>query len=571
MKILPKKFIFFSTLALLVGCSGQSSTESSKNSKASIEDNVIRIVEQTKPATVFPQKITNTVERLIASQIHEGLVKFNPKDLTIEPGLAESWEIDVKNKIILFHLRKGSTFQNAESSAEKGDEITSKDVKYTFELLSTKSAQNLHFNTVCKDRIVGANEFYNKDSKNDKIDLKGFKIIDDYTFSIELLNTPGTFLEILANPVAAIISKKAYESLHENLYVGAGPFTLDKKSSTETHFVLFKNKNYYAKDKEGNSLPYIDSLIFDIVATSEDALDKFEHSNIDFINYIPTSQVSRVVSENIKSFKNPPKYVLNQNAEMVNSYYLFNSNKAPFNNKKLRQAINYAIDRSKLIDRVLLGQAYGPAIYGIVPPTFDYYNTKNIVGYDLNIEKAKTLLREAGYPNAKGLPEIQLILNSGKSRNSSVAVEIQKQLKTNLNIDITFESVTELEKISMETGGKSDLYNSAWAADYPNPESFLSVFYSNKTLDNSVNGAYPNTTNYSNKEFDKFYQLGRDAINKDSAISFFMKAEQILMNDAPIIPLWYEGNYRLIKFRVKNFYSNPIGYCDFSQVKVLNN
>jgi peptide/nickel transport system substrate-binding protein len=331
---------------------------------------------------------------------------------------------------------------------------------------------------------------------------------------------------------------------------------------------LYKNANYYGKDKDGNSLPYIDSLIFDILATSEDALDKFEHGNIDFINYVPSSQVSRIVSENIQSFKNPPKFLLNQNAEMINSYYLFNTHKAPFNNVKLRQAINYAIDRNKLVDVVLLGQAFGSANHGVVPPTFDFYKTSALKGYAFDVEKAKTLLKEAGYPNAKGLPEIQLIINSGRSRNSSVAAEIQKQLKTNLGINITFETVTGAEKIMMETNEKGEIYNSGWAADYPSPESFLSVFYSNQLPEMAGTPLYPNSTNYRNKDFDKFYELGRDASSKDSAAAYFLKAEQILINDAPMIPLWYEGTCRLIKYRIKNFYSNPLGYFDFSQVKV---
>lgn len=523
-------------------------------------DKVVRIAEVITPVSIFPHRITNVVEGLIASQIHEGLVRINPKDLTLTPGLAEKWEISADGKTITFHLRKGLKFQNNE-------EITSKDVKFTFELLCTDRPGNVQFETVCKDRIVGANEYYMASAKGPKADLKGFKIIDDLNFSIELLNSPNIFLEILANPVASIISEEAYSVKKEDSFVGAGPFILDEKTSTKTHYALYKNSNYYAKDKDGKSLPYIDSVIVDIVSSTEVALQRFQNGNVDFIGSVPSNQLKQVVEENIKSFKgSPPVFILDQRPEMGTSYYVFNVNKAPFNNLKLRQAINYGIDRGKIIDRVLNGQAYGPAINGIVPPTFEFYKSYTVKGYDIDIEKAKKLLAEAGYPNGKGLKEVQLIVNSGNSRNNTVAAEIQKQLKNNLNINITFESLPNPEKFELQQQGKGDIFRDGWVADYPSPESFLSIFYGEPITADMTRMTYPNTIKYKNAEYDKYYKMGRDAVDRDSAAVNFLKAEQILMDDAPLLALWYESNCRLIKTRLKNFHVNPIRYFDFTQV-----
>jgi oligopeptide transport system substrate-binding protein len=540
---------------------------SCKNDGSGTEDNefkggnkVVRIAEVITPVSIFPHRITNVVEGLIASQIHEGLVRINPKDLTLTPGLAEKWEISADGKTITFHLRKGLKFQNNE-------EITSKDVKFTFELLCTERPGNVQFETVCKDRIVGANEFYMASANGPKADLKGFKIIDDLTFSIDLLNSPNIFLEILANPVAAIISEQAYKVKKEDSFVGAGPFILDEKTSTKTHYALYRNSNYYAKDKDGKSLPYIDSVIVDIVSSTEVALQRFQNGNVDFIGSVPSNQLKQVVEENIKSFKgSPPVFILDQRPEMGTSYYVFNVNRPPFNNLKLRQAINYGIDRGKIIDRVLNGQAYGPAINGIVPPTFEFYKSYTVKGYDIDIEKAKKLLAEAGYPEGKGLKEIQLIVNSGNSRNNTVAAEIQKQLKNNLNINITFESLPNPEKFELQQQGKGDIFRDGWVADYPSPESFLSIFYGEPITADMTRMTYPNTIKYKNAEYDKYYKMGRDAVDRDSAAVNFLKAEQILMDDAPILALWYESNCRLIKTRLKNFHVNPIRYFDFTQV-----
>jgi oligopeptide transport system substrate-binding protein len=551
---------------LLSSCKGDDH-ENSGNNKFEGGNKVIRIAEVTAPTSIFPHKLTNAVEGLIASQIYEGLVRINPKDLGLMPGLAEKWEISADGKAITFHLRKGVKFQSCGPLKDKSNEITSKDVKFTFQLLCTDRPGNVQFHTVCKDRVVGANEYYEASSKGKPGDLKGFKIIDDYTFSIELLNSPNIFLQILANPVAGILNEEAYQAQKENCNVGAGPFVLDEKSTTKTHYVLYKNVDYYGKDKSGNALPYIDSLIIDIVPTSEAALKGFQDGKYDFITSVPSSQLRQIVEDNIKSFKgNPPKFILDQRPEMISAYYLFNIHEKPFNDPKVRQAFNYAIDRNRIIDRVLFGQAYGPAVHGIVPPTFSFYNINDLKGYDLDIEKAKKLLKEAGYADGKGFPEVQLYVNSGNTRNNTVAAEIQKQLKSNLNVNLTFESLPNGEKFTLQVKGKGNMYRDGWVADYPSPESFLSIFYGEQVSADTSRMSYPNTIRYKNNEYDKYYKMGRDAANRDSASVYFLKAEQILINDAPLMPLWYESNCRLIASRMKNFYSNPLRYFDFSQV-----
>jgi oligopeptide transport system substrate-binding protein len=556
-------------LFLLASCGDKNKGEKGTPEGSGGGNKVLRIAEVTSPMSVFPHKLTNAVEALIACQIHEGLVRLNPKDLSVIPGLAEKWEISPDGKTITFYLRKGVKFQEEGPLKGKNQEFTTKDVKFTFELLCTDRPDNLHFQTVCKDRMVGANEFYLNSKKPEAQELKGLKIIDDYTFSIELLNSPTIFLEILANPVAAIVNKTAYDAAKDNMNVGLGPFCLDTKTSNKAHIALYRNVNYYGKDKSGRSLPFLDSIIIDIVASSEDALNGFKAEKFDFISSVPSGQLKNLVEENISSFKgNKPKFILEQRPEMLSSYYVFNVNKAPFNNLKLRQAINYGIDRDRIIERVLFGQAHGPAVNGIVPPSFSFYRSTSIKGYSLDIPKAKALLKEAGYPNGEGLPEIQLYINSGNTRNNSVAVEIQKQLKNNLGVNVTFESLPNAEKFYLQVKGKGDMYRDGWIADYPSPESFLSVFYGEPVTNDTSHMAFPNTIKYKNAEFDKYYKMGRDAINRDSACVYFLKAEQILVNDAPLIPLWYDSNCRLITNRVKNFQSNALRYYDFTQVTI---
>lgn len=566
MNIITKYGFIIALTAFLAACGGGKDGDNTKRPEGS--GGAIRIAEVTPPKNIFPQAITTQIEGLIVSQIHEGLVRLNPKTLEPIPGLAEKWEISPDGKTITFHLRKGAFFHNSEDG-KNGAEVTSKDVKFTFELLCTDRNTNMHFATVCKDRIVGANEFFEASSKGQKVELTGFKIIDKHTFSISLNNASAIFLQILANPVTSIISEEAYKSQFENLRVGAGPFVYDTKSTSPKRIVLTRNTNYYGKDEQGNALPYLDSVAIDILNSTEEGLSAFKEGRCEYIGSIPSNAVRNIVEENIKDFENnPPAFILERSSEMVSQYYVFNINKPPFNNVKVRQAFNYAIDRDKIIDKVLQGQAYGPGSYGITPPTFEAYKVGDIKGYNFDPEKAKKLLMEAGYPGGVGFPEVALVVNSGNTRNNTVAAEIQRHLRENLSVNITFESLSNNEKYKLQHKGQGNIFRDGWIADYPSPESFLSVFYGEPIPSDTGKISYPNTQRYLNKEFDKYYKMGRDARQKDSSYVYFMKAEQILMNEAPLMVLWYESNYRLISSKLKNFVVNPLRYFDLTRVMI---
>lgn len=566
MNIISKYTCVVVLTSILMACGGGKEADQGQRPEGS--GGSIRIAEVTPPKNLFPQAITTQIEGLIASQIHEGLVRLNPKTLEPIPGLAEKWEVSADGKTITFHLRKGAYFHDGEDG-KKGSEVTAQDVKFTFELLSTDRLTNMHFATVCKDRIVGANEYFEATSKGQKAELTGFKIIDKYTFSINLNNASGIFLQILANPVTSIISEEIYKTQYENLKTGAGPFIYDTKLSTPKRIVLTRNPNYYGKDEKGNSLPYLDSVVVDILNSTEEGLTAFKEGKCEYVGTIPSNSVRMIVEENIKDFENnPPAFILERSSEMVTQYYVFNINKTPFNNVKVRQAFNYAIDRDKIIDKVLQGQAYGPGSYGITPPSFEMYKVGDIHGYNFDSEKAKKLLMEAGYPGGVGFPEVSLVVNSGNTRNNTVAAEIQRHLKENLNVNITFESLSNNEKYRLQHKGLGNIFRDGWIADYPSPESFLSVFYGEPIPADTAKTSYPNTQRYINKEFDKYYKMGRDARQKDSSYVYFMKAEQILMNDAPLMVLWYESNYRLVSSKLKNFVVNPLRYFDLTRVMI---
>lgn len=520
------------------------------------------MAENTDIGSLFPLSVTNQVEALVVGQIQESLLKLDSKTLEIKAGLTEKWEISGDGKIITFHLVKGAHFQDDKCYKDgKGPEITSKDVKFTIESIATQTEDNYQYNTILKDRLVGVNDFFDKKSTS----ISGLKIIDDYTFSMELVNPSLSFMKLLANPAAAIVNETAIKAYGKDLKTGAGPF-MYSASSTKDKIVLAKNPHYFLKDSAGYTLPYLDTVIVRIMPSIEDGLLLFEEGKVDLVNMLPSLRVKDIVEKNIKEFvSNPPKSLLQREPEMMSQFYVFNTKQKPFDNPKVRQALNYAIDREKLVDNVLQGQAIGAAIYGITPNTFAGYDIKKIKGYNLDIEKAKKLLTEAGYPDGKGFPEARILINSGNSRNSSVAVEVQKQLKANLNINVNFESLPNVQKYDLQMHGKSDIYRDAWVADFSSPESFLSLFLGDGVPSDPLMSSFPNTSRYQNTTYDLYFKKGRDSNIKDSSYTYFMKAEQVLIDDAVIIPLWYEGSYRLLSNNVKHLNLNAMRYYDLTR------
>jgi oligopeptide transport system substrate-binding protein len=571
---MKKIFVFSALVALAItSCSGDKSGNGDKPVAKGdkVYGGCLRVSESDSYQTLSPVAITDAVSGFIATQIHDGLVKLNMSTLKVEPSLAEKWEIDPSGTKYTFFLKKGAFFQDNECfSGGTGREIKAADFKYSFDLLCKKTDNNENFVTTLKDRVAGANECF--DSGKD--DVVGIKVLEDYKLEITLVKPSTVFLQILAEPACAVVSKEAVEKYGKDIKTGAGAFIFDAAASNKEKVVLKRNPNYHAQDTLGNKLPFLDSILVYFIPTKEQELSMFKDGKLDMITSLPSQSVKEMVENQIKDFQtNPPKYLLDNSPEMITQYYTFNTKKAPFDNVKVRKAINYAINRQKIVDDILNGQAYGPGIKGVTPPTFtiDGYDISNLNGYDFNVTEAKKLLAEAGYPNGKGFPSVKVILNSGGARNSNVVVEIQKQLMENLNINIDFDVVPYAKKLEEARSGRADIIRDAWIADFPSPESFLNLFYGTSVPADINTPSFPNTSRFQNAEFDKYYAMGRDAISKDSSMAYFLKAEQILLNEAPMMPLWYEGNYRLTQFYVKNAFTNPMRYRNYAGVFIKQN
>ncbi len=564
---------FIIVLFILPGCKENKVKEIRKPKGGVIFGGALRISEVEAWQTLFPIAIADNISAEIANQIYEGLLKFNTKDLSVIPGLAEKWELDNSRTVYTFHLKRGAHFQDNDCFANGiGREVKAQDFKFSFELLCTQRKDNNSYPLIFKDILKGANRYYEAsvDGKP-AFGVEGIKVIDDYTLQLILDKPHYTFIYSLALPATVVIPKEAIEKYGIKSTVGSGPFVFASQDEASKSVVLVRNEKYHGQDKLGNQLPYLDSVIIKTFKTEQLAYDEFAKENIDLVYRLPAESIKEIVQQNIADFQSMnPKFILELSPQMSTQFYEFITQAGTFKDKRVRQAISYAIDRSRIVDNVLNGEAYMPGIYGVTPPVFSKYNNTHISGYNYDVAKAKVLLAEAGFPDGRGFPKITLELNSGGARNTNVALEVQKQLKENLNINMDLLLVPFARKINDEKNANGEFFRSSWIADYPNPSSFLQLLYGKTVPSKIEDPSVPNVSRYINTKFDELFEKGLAASSIEEGYKYFLQAEQIAMNDAPLLILWYDANYRLLNSKVKGLQNNPIQYRDFSETYISN-
>lgn len=201
-----------------------------------------------------------------------------------------------------------------------------------------------------------------------------------------------------------------------------------------------------------------------------------------------------------------------------------------------------------------------------MPPSFPNYSSSSIKGYKFDPQKARTLLAEAGYPNGKGFPvDISLLLNSGGERNIEVAEAIQKMLADNLSISIKLNVLPFPQKLNLENNGQAQFWKSGWVADYPDPQTFLDIFYG-KLVPDVTSPSPVNSGRYKSALFDSLYEAALKESDMQKRFKLFEKADQVAIDDAAYMPVYYDNASYLTKKNVANLQFNSLEYLDFSTV-----
>ena len=570
-----KKLIFLlvGAAVILYSCGGDKAKTEKKTQTAlgGVKyGGVFKMNENEDFRSLYPLNITMALENRIASQIFEGLVKFDQADLSIIPSLAKSWEVNEDATSYTFHLAKGVKFHDNSCFDEgKGREVTASDFKYCFDRICVSDPTNQMY-PLLKDRVKGANEYH--ESVNNKTPLEGgvsgVVVIDDYTLKIDLNYSFAGFLNIAAHNATVVYPKEAVETYASELRinaVGTGPFRTKMIKESET-VILERNPKYWKSDEYGNQLPYLDGLKFTFNKEKKAELLEFKKGNLDLVYRLPLEMIGEVVGELEDAKKGGNRPYVMQVVPALSVYYLGFQNKlAPFNNIDVRKAFNYAIDRESIVTYTLQGEGRA-ATHGIVPP-FKGYDYENVKGYEFDIEKAKEHMAKAGFPNGKYFPEMSLHINpGGGDRNVQIAEVVQKMLNEHLGINVKIEQMQLSQLLENVETGKSNFWRSQWIADYPDPENFLNLLYGGHVPDGISERSYVNSVRYQSTKFDSLFNIALREVDQTKRFELFRQVDQIAVDDAANMPIFYDENTRLIQVYVKNFPSNSMEYRDMTAV-----
>lgn len=558
------RWVFLLIAFWLAGCQSGSESDLSRSTRAEgpvCYGGIFSLNEYDDYRSLNPLNITDVTAFHITNQIYEGLVRLDPANLQVKPGLATSWEVSEDGLSYTFKLRKGVLFHDDECfDSQEQRRFTAEDVVYCFKRLSSPIDNNPYSSFFLK-RVEGATE-YNEALKNGENpgNISGIQQIDEHTLKIDLVRPAGDFLKILAHNLCWIYPREAveyYDEISGNA-VGTGPFIPVRVVPGEV-VILQRNRDYWEADKHGNQLPYLDGVRFSFVHDKETEMDLFRRDRLDMIWDIPSEDMQR-----LKSAMGEEIYEQSVPALSV-QYYGFQHKLPPFDNRKVRRAFSMAINRDTIVNTVLNGRAE-PAEHGLVPPSVTGYSAIQVEGHSYNPDSARKLLAEAGFPEGKEFPVLTVQFNDRAGVNLRVAEMIQQMLEENLDVMVELSMMPKEQHYERVETGKVLLWKDNWVAEYEDPLNFLTLLYGGNVPEELSTPAFLNSTRYESQKFDSLFNEALDQPQQKDRMRLLMEAEQHAIDDAAVLPLYYDRWIRLVDSEVKNFPMNGLEYLDFSRV-----
>ena len=485
------------------------------------------------------------------NQLFNSLVAFDDK-MNLVPMVAKSWDISEDGLTYTFHLRDDVQFhedtcfyQSALRQAQGPRTVTAEDFVYSFNRVVDKSLNSPGlwiFSSVKHDD-----------------DQYAFTALDDTTFQIELTKPFPPFLGILSMTYASVVPHEAIDYYGDDFRshpVGTGPFKFQYWKEN-VKLVFRKNPNYFERDEAGERLPYIDAVSISFLIDKQVAFLEFIKGKFDFMSGIDARYKDELLTYDGQLRK---KYVdkINLITEpyLNTEYFSFfidpNDPLGPERAKAMRQAVNLCIDREKML-RYLRNGIGEPGTGGMIPVGLPGHSST--IGYGYDLKQAQRLVKEnqlEGY----------LLQLSTVADYADIGKFVQSQVEQ-IGLQCKMEVMPPATMRSMRSNGSLPFFRSSWVADYPDAENYLSLF---TTSNFSPSG--PNYTHYTNLIYDKLYDKALLCNDMEQRAQYYTEMDSLMMQDAPVVVLFYDEVLRFVNKRVEDMGSNPTNLLDLRRVKI---
>ncbi len=482
------------------------------------------------PLFLDPAVVQDAGSAAYLVEIFSGLVRLD-QDLKVQPDIAESWEESTDGTVFTFKIRRNAAFHD-------GRPVLAQDVKYSFERALAPETASIVAENFLGD-IVGAKDV----ARGRATEVSGVEIIDDSTVKITIDAAKPYFLYKMAYPTAYVVDQRQIEGNPRRWTQkpnGTGPFKL-KEWRLGEQIILEANDKFYL------GAPKIQTIRFELSGGS--GLVEYEDGNID---------ITGVGLDDLERIQDPSDRL---NAEYVQTprqsldYIGFNTNVAPFDDPKVRQAFALSVDRAKIAE-VILKSAI-PVANGILMPGVPGY-TEAEKTYPYDPERAKKLLSESKY--GSDLPEITLAESGAGGTVGPTTEAIVQYWKDNLGVEVKIQQAEAGTFFSDIDQGRYQMFHLGWIMDYPDPEDILDILFYSKSRQNN--------TRYTNPEIDGLLESARTERDPEKRIETYQAVEKKLVEEAVWVPMFYDTIHALVKPYVKGFVFPPMVIERYREIEV---
>ena len=478
------------------------------------------------PPTLDPHLTTDATSAQIIVEVFGGLVTID-KDLNVVPDLAESWDISNDGRVYTFRIRPDAVFHD-------GKPVTAEDVRWSLERATNPLTEAPNVDQYLGD-IVGVDAKINGDA----LEISGVRVINESTIEITIDGAKSFFLAKLTYPTAFVLDKENVEANPKNWFRkpnGTGPFKMTEYKVGET-LILSRHDGYHLGPAKLAEV--------EMILSGGTSMLMYENDEIDIAG-VGLADIDR-----LQEPSNKLNAELHQAAPQFSIQYIgLNVNEPPLDDRKVRQALNLAIDKRE-IATIVLGDQVVPAT-GILPPGFPGFS-ESVSGYEFDPVRAKQLLLESKYgDDLDNMPPITITTPGSFGSNVSLDMEVVLAMwEKNLGIKTEFQQTEFATFLKDLNKRRFQMFDIGWIADYPDPENFLDIlFYSDSSN---------NHTNYNNPEVDALLEQARIETDEAKRFRIYNVVEQTILDDAPWIPLWYSGErYLLVKPYVQDYLQTPL-------------